>query len=60
LQVLTNFPGIDQVCAEALLKKFGSLKGICSATVEELQMVKGIGAKRAKQLKDAVEAVAEP
>ena len=41
--------------AQRLLSQFGNLKGIASASVEELSQVKGIGIAKASQLKAAFE-----
>ncbi len=43
------------VTAQRLLSQFGSLKGIASASVEELSQLKGIGLAKASQLKAAFE-----
>jgi len=43
------------VTAQRLLSQFGSLKGIASASVEELSQVKGIGIAKASQIKAAFE-----
>ena len=43
------------VTAQRLLSQFGSLKGIASASVEELSQVKGIGVAKASQIKAAFE-----
>ncbi len=43
------------VTAQRLLSKFGNLKGISGATVEELSCVKGIGLAKASQIKAAFE-----
>jgi DNA repair protein RadC len=43
------------VTAQRLLQKFGGLKGIATASVEELSQVKGIGLAKACQLKAAFE-----
>jgi len=43
------------VTAQKLLSQFGNLKGIASASVEELSQVRGIGIAKATQLKAAFE-----
>ena len=43
------------VTAQRLLSQFGSLKGIASASLEELAQVKGIGVAKASQIKAAFE-----
>jgi len=43
------------VTAQRLLSRFGSLKGIASASIEELSQVRGIGLAKAAQLKAALE-----
>ena len=41
--------------AEALLAKFGNLRGLANATLEELQEVSGIGKVKAVEIKTAIE-----
>lgn len=43
------------VTAQRLLKRFGGIKGLADATVEELSQVKGIGLAKAAQIKAAFE-----
>ena len=39
---LTDIPGIGATRAKALLRQFGSLRGVKNATMEELLLVKGM------------------
>jgi len=43
------------ITAQRLLSQFGNLKGIASASVEELSQVRGIGVAKASQIKAAFE-----
>jgi len=43
------------VTSQRLLSKFGNLKGIANASVEELRQIKGIGPAKAAQIKAAFE-----
>jgi DNA repair protein RadC len=43
------------VTAQRLLSKFGNLKGIANASIEELSQIRGIGLAKASQLKAAFE-----
>ncbi len=47
-------PGLGEVRRKTLLKHFGSLKKLRTATVEELAMVPGIGDRTASAIKTAV------
>jgi excinuclease ABC subunit C len=49
--LLDEFPGIGQSRKAALLKKFGSVQRIKTATLEEISMVPGFGGKTAEKLK---------
>lgn len=48
--VLEALPGVSCGIAEALLERFGSIKGVATATEQELSAVKGIGPKRIKEI----------
>jgi DNA excision repair protein ERCC-4 len=50
LFILQGLPGIGPGRAENLLEKFGSLKAVFSADVEELRITDGIGSKTAEKL----------
>ena len=43
------------VTAQRLLSRFGSLKGVAGASLEELSQVRGIGLAKGAQIKAAVE-----
>jgi excinuclease ABC subunit C len=47
---LDEVPGIGPARRQALLKKFGSLKNIKSATIEELSEVQGMNKKTAEMI----------
>jgi excinuclease ABC subunit C len=49
--VLDEFPGIGERRKAALLKKFGSVQRLRTATLEQLAAVPGFGGKAAEQLK---------
>jgi excinuclease ABC subunit C len=54
--VLDEFPGIGEQRKAALLKKFGSVQRLRTASVEELAEVPGFGGKAAAELKAFLEA----
>jgi len=58
--VLDDVPGLGEVRRRTLLKHFGSLKKLRAATVEEIALVPGIGARTAAAIKDAVAAPGRP
>jgi excinuclease ABC subunit C len=49
--LLDEFPGIGQHRKAALLKKFGSVQRLKTATLEEIAIVPGFGGKTAEKLK---------
>jgi excinuclease ABC subunit C len=54
--VLDEFPGIGERRKAALLKKFGSVQRLRTATLEQLAEVPGFGGKAAEELKKFLEA----
>jgi excinuclease ABC subunit C len=54
--VLDEFPGIGERRKAALLKKFGSVQRLKTATLEQLAEVPGFGGKAAAELKNFLEA----
>jgi len=54
--VLDDFPGIGERRKAALLKKFGSVRRLQLATVEQISEVPGFGGKAAEELKNFLEA----
>jgi excinuclease ABC subunit C len=58
--VLDEFPGIGERRKQALLKKFGSVQRLRTATVEQIAAVPGFGGKAAVELKKFLAARSEP
>jgi len=54
--VLDEFPGIGENRKAALLKKFGSVQRLRTATIEQIAEVSGFGGKAAEELKRFIEA----
>ncbi|HXB59840.1 MAG TPA: excinuclease ABC subunit UvrC [Candidatus Acidoferrales bacterium] len=54
--VLDEFPGIGERRKQALLKKFGSVQRVRTATLEQIAEVPGFGGKAAEELKKFLEA----
>jgi excinuclease ABC subunit C len=54
--VLDEFPGIGERRKQALLKKFGSVQRLRTATLEQITEVPGFGGKAAEELKKFLEA----
>lgn len=51
---VSTIPGVGEVKTKALLRAFGSIKGIKAASDEELLAVSGIGPVLVKQIRDAL------
>jgi excinuclease ABC subunit C len=49
--VLDEFPGIGERRKQALLKKFGSVQRLKTATLEQIAEVSGFGGRAAAELK---------
>jgi excinuclease ABC subunit C len=58
--LLDDVPGLGEVRRKALLKRFGSLRKLRAATVEEIAAVPGIGPQTATAVKVALEGVSSP
>jgi len=58
--VLDEFPGIGGQRKQALLKKFGSVQRLRTATLEQIAQVPGFGGKAAAELKAFLEARSTP
>jgi excinuclease ABC subunit C len=54
--VLDEFPGIGERRKSALLKKFGSVRRLQLATLEQISEVSGFGGKAAEELKKFLDA----
>ena len=54
--ILDDFPGLGEKRKAALLKHFGSIAKVKSASAEKLQEVEGIGAETAKRLREFLDA----
>jgi excinuclease ABC subunit C len=54
--VLDEFPGIGERRKQALLKKFGSVQRLRTATPEQIAAIPGFGGKAAAELKKFLEA----
>jgi excinuclease ABC subunit C len=58
--VLDEFPGIGERRKAALLKKFGSVQRLKTATLEQIAAIPGFGGKAAAELKNFLEARSFP
>ncbi len=48
--ILSSFPGIGPVLSLRLLRRFGSIRGVLSATESEISSVEGVGKRKAKTI----------
>ncbi len=53
--VVAGLPGVSNVKARALLKRFGSVEGVFAAGQEQLMEVEGIGEKLAGKIREVLE-----
>lgn len=54
LKLLKTIPGIGDNLAGVLLREFGTLEDIANAKIEDIQMINGIGEKKAKTIKENI------
>ncbi len=54
--IVEGFPNVSATLAKRLLDYFGSVKNIMNASLAELKRVEGIGEKKAKAIKEVIEA----
>ena len=59
LRILSKIPRLPVVTARAVVEQWGSLQGVLGATSEELEAVEGVGAQRARTLRDGLSRLAE-
>jgi ERCC4-type nuclease len=50
-RVVEMLPGCGRVMARELLQRYGSMRGIVDASASELRQIRGIGAKRADEIR---------
>lgn len=55
LFILQGLPGVGPGCAEKLLERFESIQGVASAPLDDLVQVDGIGPRRARRIRWALE-----
>ncbi len=54
--IIEGLPNVSAILAKRLLNHFGSVKNIINASLAELKRVEGIGEKKAKAIKEVIEA----
>lgn len=54
--IVSSFPGVGATLAKPLLKKFKTIRNIANASIEELKEVELIGDKKAKAIRDVLNA----
>jgi DNA excision repair protein ERCC-4 len=50
IHMLCGIPGVDEVIAQRLIDKFGTVRNIANASFEDIMTVEGIGEKKAKNV----------
>lgn len=58
-RVLARIPRLPEQVAQNIVNRFGSLQKIMRATIDDLDDVDGVGATRAKAIKDGLSRIAE-
>ncbi len=58
--VVEGLPGVSSVLARRLLEHFGKVERIMTASEHELRKVRGIGKKKAREIRDLLESEYEP
>jgi Fanconi anemia group M protein len=53
--IVSSLPNVGLNLAKELLQNFKSVKNVVNASEEQLKLVEGVGEKKAKSIKDAVE-----
>ena len=59
LRLLSKIPRLPLMTARAVVARCGSLQRILGATVEELEVIEGVGPHRARTLRDGLSRLAE-
>jgi len=54
--IIEGLPNVSAILAKRLLDYFGSVKNVINASLAELRRVEGIGEKKAKAIKEVIEA----
>ena len=58
-RLLRKIPRLPDAVVESVVERFGSLHKIMRATIDDLVDVEGVGAARARAIKDGLSRVAE-
>ncbi len=58
-RLLSRVPRLPEEVVENIVERFGSLEKIMRATIEDLELVEGVGESRAQSIKEALSRLAE-